>query len=153
MWHEGWGFIWVIFMWVVALFASWQQAVNYSFFSFVCLISQPTQLNCMLLLVIAWKVWINIESARTSLPWKIPVQSVFTKLMVTCRIKLFVSKLHWDTTAPNTQCQLISKSYCCRSEWAWSERARQLSNQQRISKRKELWLCASGRFRMRSGMP
>ena len=72
-------------------------------------------------------------------------------------------------------------NYCCRSEWAWSERTRQLSNRQKITLEghsitfsyqtqgivvvrgseiydaqwtlKELWLSANGRFRVRSGLP
>ena len=61
-----------------------------------------------------------------------------------------------DSRSKNPSC-------CYRGEWAWSERARQLSNQKKITlsglqslfltKRKELWLCANGRFRMRNGMP
>ena len=65
---------------------------------------------------------------------------------------------------PKTGFASVPSSCCCRSEWAWSERARQLSklsaedyiigacNHFFFTKRKELWLCANGRFRMRSGM-
>ena len=43
-------------------------------------------------------------------------------------------------------CYLTSHD-CCRNEWAWSLQSLFLT------KRKELWLCVSGRFKIRSGMP
>ena len=85
-----------------------------------------------------------------------------------CEILTFLTKLTYPTNLRTEDLSLswLKKHcrdfYCCRSEWAWRERTRQLSNRQKLHyrgiqslfliKRKELWLCATERFRMRNGL-
>ena len=54
-------------------------------------------------------------------------------LEITCDHTSFTLLSHIFHTLYHTLQKCDLKCDCCRSEWAWSERARQLSNQQRIT--------------------